>query len=68
MSSEGDRREDPERKEEEEEEEEFEDANSDLNDMTRPSEWSPGDEVSLIFFFLTSTHCNHCFSIVSKWA
>ena len=50
MSSEGDRREDPERKEEEEEEEEFEDANSDLNDMTRPSEWSPGDKVSLIFF------------------
>ena len=49
MSSEGDRREDPERKEEEEEE--FEDANSDLNDMTRPSEWSPGDKVSLIFFY-----------------
>ena len=53
MSSEGDRGGDPDRKEkEEEEEEEFEDANSDLNDLTRPSEWTPVDKVSQMFFLL----------------
>ena len=52
MSSEVDRKEDPDREGEEEEEEEFEDANSDLNDLTRPSEWTPVDKVSQIFFLL----------------
>lgn len=50
MSSEVDRGGDPDR-EGEEEEEEFEDANSDLNDLTRPSEWTPVDKVSQIFFY-----------------
>ena len=30
------------------EEEEFEDANSNLNDLTRPSEWTPTEKVSFI--------------------